>query len=250
MSPELINQNSANQERGENDLAANDPQARWERIYRRLEAVQQRIAHRQDRSVEQQKAILKARAKALAQRPAPPSHDQAELEIVEFRMAHETYGFESRFIREVYPLKEYCPVPCTPAYVFGLVNVRGQLLSVLDLKKFFGLASQELDNHNQTIILRYDPHTHHTPELVKPEPGMASAKPGKAGHEAMEIGVLADALLDVRRVRRESLQGALPTLTGLRYEFLLGITPEGVIVLDAEKLLLSRNIIVYEEVEP
>ena len=225
--------------------------ARWQEIYRRLEAVQERIARKNEPSAEQQKAVLKARAKAMAQRPSPARDDLPELEIVEFRMAHETYGFESRFIREVYPLKEYCPVPCTPIYVLGLVNVRGQLLSVLDLKKFFGLASQELDNHNQTIILRYDPHTEDAPEHDLPQhtTHMASRKHGNAGSEVMEIGVLADALLDVRRLRRESLQTALPTLTGLRNEFLLGITPEGVIVLDAEKLLSSRNIIVYEEVE-
>jgi purine-binding chemotaxis protein CheW len=240
-----------NQKGREGDQSADSTRARWEEIYRRLDAVQQRIAHKNEPSAEQQKAILKARAKAMAQRPLPARSDLSELEIVEFRMAHETYGFESRFIREVYPLKEYCPIPCTPAYVFGLVNVRGQLLSVLDLKKFFGLASQELDNHNQTIILRYEPPTDDLlePDLTGRAPHMESRKSRKAGNEVMEIGVLADALLDVHRVRRESLQPTLPTLTGLRNEFLLGITPEGVIVLDAEKLLSSRNIIVFEEVE-
>jgi purine-binding chemotaxis protein CheW len=208
-------------------MKQNDEQPQWESIYQRLAAVQQRIEQGSTPTSEQQKAILRERAKVMAYRPLPTRGDAPELEIVEFRMAHETYGFESRFIREVYPLKDYCPVPCTPAFVVGLVNVRGQLLSVLDLKKFFGLATQELDNHNQAIIL-------HNSAM---------------GNDSMEIGVLADTLLDVRHVARESLQPALPTLTGVRYEFLLGITPQRVIVLDAEKLLSSRDIIVYEEVE-
>jgi purine-binding chemotaxis protein CheW len=196
--------------------------SRWDQIHGRLEAVQRTIEEGNHYTTEQKRAILRARAKQMAQEPLRAKGNAPELEIVEFRMAHETYGFESRYIREVYPLKDYCPLPCTPAFVFGLVNVRGQLLSVLDLKKFFGLASQELDNHNQTIILH---------------------------HGEMEIGILADALMQVTHVAGESLQPALPTLTGLRNEFLLGITPQRVIVLDAEKLLLSRDIIVYEEIE-
>jgi purine-binding chemotaxis protein CheW len=106
--------------------------------------------------------------------------------------------------------------------VLGLVNIRGQLLSIVDLKRFFGLASKELDSHNHAIVL-------HNP--------------------SMEFCVLADALLGVHPIARQSLQPALPTLTGLRNEFLLGITPDRVIVLDAEKLLSSRDIVVYEEVE-
>jgi purine-binding chemotaxis protein CheW len=194
----------------------------WTEIYRRLERAQQRVEHGNESAEEQKRAILKARAKLMAQELTPARDDSLELEIVQFRMAHETYAFESRYIREVYSLKDYCPLPCTPSFVFGLINVRGQLLSVLDLKKFFGLSSQELDNHNQAIVLH---------------------------HGAMEVGILADALLDVRHVESASLQPALPTLTGLRNEFLLGITPARVIVLDAEKLLSSRDIIVYEEVE-
>jgi purine-binding chemotaxis protein CheW len=72
---------------------------------------------------------------------------------------------------------------------------------------------------------------------------------GAPENGVMEIGILADALLEVRHVERASLQPALPTLTGLRQEFLLGITLDRVIVLDAEKLLSSREIVVYEDVE-
>jgi purine-binding chemotaxis protein CheW len=195
---------------------------RWETIRQRLEAVRQKLEHGTMPTAEQRQAILKARAKLLAQEPDSTTDQAAAMEIITFRMAHETYGVESHFIREVYPLRDYCPLPCTPAFVFGLVNVRGQLISVLDLKRFFGLATQEIDNHSQVIILH---------------------------HGAMEVGILADALLEVRHVRPESLQSSLPTLRGLRQEFLFGITPDRVIILDAKKLLSSKEIIVYEEVE-
>jgi purine-binding chemotaxis protein CheW len=211
-----------------NDELQNEdaPLTKWEAIHRRLEAVQSTIAHGYAPTPEQEQAILKARARAMAQEPLYVQRDSPEvapeLEIVTFRLAHETYGFESRYIREIYPLKEFVPLPCTPPFVLGLINVRGRLLSVLDLKKLFGLSSQALDNHNQAIILH---------------------------NETMEFGILADTLLGVYPIAPQSLQPSLPTLTGIRDEFLLGITPERLIILDAEKLLSNHDIIVYEEVE-
>ncbi|MCC6455548.1 MAG: purine-binding chemotaxis protein CheW [Caldilineaceae bacterium] len=199
---------------------------RWELIHRRLEAVQRMIEDGHAPTAEQEKVILKARARAMAQEPLHAQRNlpgaEPELEIVTFRLAHETYGFESRHIREIYPLKELTPLPCTPPFVLGLINLRGRLLSVLDLKKFFGLSSQALDNHNQVIILH---------------------------SETMEFGVLADALLGVYPIAPQSLQPSLPTLTSFRNEFLLGVTPDLVIILDAEKLLSNREILVHEEVE-
>jgi purine-binding chemotaxis protein CheW len=195
---------------------------KWDALYRRLETAQNNLAREADPTPEQKQDILRARAKHLARELLPPTAETAQLEVVEFRLAHETYGFESRFIREIYPLKELSPLPCTPPFVLGLVNVRGQLLSIIDLKKFFDLPTTGLASYSQAIILH---------------------------NENMEFGVLADAVLDVRRIVRQSLQPSLPTLTGIREEFLLGITPERSIVLDAEKLLASPGMIVYEEVE-
>jgi len=47
----------------------------------------------------------------------------------------EHYGIESCHIREILPLTEFTPLPCTPAFVLGLINVRGQILSVINIKK-------------------------------------------------------------------------------------------------------------------
>jgi purine-binding chemotaxis protein CheW len=194
----------------------------WGELLQRLQTAQAALTQSSAPTDEQKRAILKARARNLAQELPQAKRDDQELEVVLFKLAHETYGFESRYIREVYPLRDFSPIPCTPPFVLGLVNVRGQLLSIVDLKKFFGLASKELDSHNQVIILH---------------------------NQTMEFCVLADSLLGVHPVARQTLQPSLPTLTGMRNEFLLGITPERVILLDAEKLLSSRDIIVYEEVE-
>ena len=194
----------------------------WDAVHRRLEMARIALEQGATPAPAQKKAILKARASVMAQVPAQQGNESSELEVVEFRLAHESYGLESRYVREVYPLKEFTPVPCTPSFVLGIVNVRGQLFSILDLRKFFDLPILGLTDLNQVIILQ------------------------TAG---MEFGVLADAILGVRRMAREIVEPSLPTLTGIRAEFLLGVTSERMVILDAGKLLANREMVVYEEVE-
>ena len=105
-------------------------------------------------STQESRAILRSRARALARAPQQTATAQQFLEIVEFRLASETYGLEAAFVREVYPLKDFTPLPSVPPFVLGILNVRGQILSVIDLKKFFGLPEKGLGQLNKLIILR------------------------------------------------------------------------------------------------
>jgi purine-binding chemotaxis protein CheW len=64
----------------------------------------------------------------------------------------------------------------------------------------------------------------------------------------MEFGILADVVLGVRRIPLTDIQPSLPTLTGIREDYLKGVTGEQVVILDAEKLLSDKKITVHEEV--
>jgi purine-binding chemotaxis protein CheW len=185
----------------------------WNEIRRRVEATGETLALREGTA-----SILKARARALAQEPAQAGA-QEFLEIIEFRLASETYGLESTFVREVYPLKDITPLPGAPPFVLGIANVRGQILSVVDLKKFFHLPDKGLGQLNQLIILR---------------------------NEQMEFGILADAILDAHSIALDTLQSAPLTVSGIGEEYLRGVTGEGVILLDAEKILGDEKIIVNQ----
>jgi purine-binding chemotaxis protein CheW len=170
---------------------------------------------------EERKKILKARAQALARRPVQEDTAAERLEIVEFLLSFERYGIESSFISEVYPLKELTPLPCTPSFVLGIMNVRGKILSVIDLRKFFDLPDRGLSDLNKVIILRND---------------------------AMEFGILADAILGARLIPVRELQQSLPTLTEVRADYLKGVTEERLVVLDGGAILADRRIVVHEEV--
>jgi len=65
----------------------------------------------------------------------------------------------------------------------------------------------------------------------------------------LEVGLLADVIVGVRSVEAESLQPSLPTLTGIRADFLKGVSAERLVVLDLDRILLDPKIIVHEEVE-
>jgi len=193
----------------------------WKEILRRMEESQLTIERGWAPSPEEKKKILKTRAKALAREQEEKETTEEKIEVVEFLLSYERYAIESSYVREVYPLKEFTPLPCTPPFVLGIINVRGQILSIIDIKKFFDLPEKGLTDLNKVIILR---------------------------SEKMEFGILADEISGVRMIPVSEIQQSLPTLTGIRAEYLKGVTNDRVTILDANKILTDKNLIVYQEV--
>lgn len=174
---------------------------------------------KQEQLLQNKDSILKTRARALAQEPEQAFAARSFIEIVEFRLASETYGLESSFVREVYPLEDFTPLPGMPFFVLGIINIHGQILSVVDLKKFFNLPDKGLGELNKVIILQ---------------------------NGRMEFGVLADAVLGTRSIPLDAIQAPPVTVTGIGAEYLKGVTGERVILLDAQEILADEKIIVNE----
>jgi purine-binding chemotaxis protein CheW len=106
--------------------------------------------------------------------------------------------------------------------VFGLINVRGQILTVIDMKKFFDLPEKGITNLNKVIVVRKD---------------------------AMELGILVDEIIGIRNLLVSELQPPLSTMTGIHAEYLKGVTGERLIVLDMERFLTDKKLIVQEEIK-
>jgi purine-binding chemotaxis protein CheW len=193
----------------------------WSEVKQRLEAAHIAIEHIWAPTAEETNRILNERAQTLAREALPVEAADANIEVVEFILAHERYAVASEYVREVYPLEDITPLPCTPAFVLGIINVRGEILSVIDIKKFFDLPEKGLTDLNKVIVLE---------------------------SEDMVFGIVADAISGVRRIQRAGIQPTLPTLTGIREDYLLGVTAEHVVILAAEKLLADKKLIVQEQV--
>ncbi|MDP4029210.1 MAG: chemotaxis protein CheW [Gallionella sp.] len=192
----------------------------WSEVKQRLETARIATEHIWAPTAGETRRVLEERARVLAREPARAESIDEWIEVVEFTLAHERYAVASEHVREVYPLEELTPLPCTPAFVLGIVNLRGEILSVIDIKKFFDLPEKGLTDLNKVIVLESD-------EMV--------------------FGIVADAISGVRRISRAGIQPSLPTLTGIREDYLQGVTAERVVVLDAGKLLNDEKLIVNEQ---
>jgi purine-binding chemotaxis protein CheW len=171
---------------------------------------------------DQKQQVLRARARALAREELSKSAPEGSFEVVEFVLSGEQYGVENALVREVYPLKDLTPLPCTPAFVLGIINLRGQILAVMDLRRFFDLPVKGITDLNKVIVLQ-------------------------AGE--VQVGILADAVVGMRSVAIDDLQPPLPTMTGIRAEYLRGVTSDRMAVLDAARILGDEKIVVHDEVE-
>ena len=165
--------------------------------------------------------ILKRRAQTLAKSTAPRA-EKHTIEAVRFRLADEAYGIELGFIREVLPLGPLTFIPGIPEHISGIINVRGEIISVMDLKPLFGLEAS-VSPENQYVLIIAAP--------------------------AMAFGILADQILGVRQIRPETLQSSIPTLTGVRADYLKGVDATGLIMLDAQKMLTDERLVVNDDNE-
>lgn len=186
----------------------------WDKVKERLRKADEALA---SASAASARSVLKKRAESLA---APPMDEQEYegIQAVVFTLGGERFAFESAYLSEVCPATEIVPVPCTPPFVLGIVSLRGEMVSIIDLRKFFELPDRGISDMNRLMVL---------------SSGM------------MRFGVLADTVEGVRVLKAEELK-KLPTLSGVREEYLVGVSPLGITVLDAGKLLADKSIIVYE----
>lgn len=166
------------------------------------------------------KAVLKERARLLAVKDKVTEDRGEQIDILEFMLAEEVYAIDSTCVSEVIRIKELTPLPCTPAFILGIINVRGEILSVIDIKKFFNLQDKGITNLNRVIIVKYN---------------------------GIELGILADEIVGNSTIDLDSLQSQITSVTEVPENFIVGVSKDRLIVLDIRQLLSNRKIIINEE---
>jgi len=189
-----------------------------EQIRHSAESVRAAFAKGSELRPAEKRQILKARADALAKKEEMSDADEACLQVAVFLLAHEIYGIELTYIREVCLFKEITRIPSVPSFVLGIIAFRGQILSLIDLKKIFDLPVQKIDERSRVIVLHSD---------------------------TMEFGILADEVIGVRAIPLSRIQGPYQ---GTGAEYLRGITPDRMAILDAKELLSDKKLVVHQEV--
>ncbi|MGC8781758.1 MAG: chemotaxis protein CheW [Anaerolineae bacterium] len=174
---------------------------------------------------EAERRILVERARRLAQPPEAPVSGET-VDLVVLTLGAETYGVEARFVQEVFPLDEVTPVPQAPAFWAGLVNLRGHLYPLLDLRGFLGLS---------------------VPSTSGDEKGRAEPRKVVLVTAAgLEVGLLVDDVPQVRQVLRREIGASLAEAAGAGGGFTAGVTADLLAVLDVEALLADPRLVVQE----
>ncbi len=72
---------------------------------------------------------------------------------VTFKLDNETYGINVMQVQEILRYTEIAPVPGAPAYVMGIINLRGNVVTVIDTRARFGMESAELTDNTRIVII-------------------------------------------------------------------------------------------------
>lgn len=75
------------------------------------------------------------------------------LQWVTFRLDQETYGINVMQVQEVLRVTEIAPVPGAPSYVLGIINLRGNVVTVIDSRQRFGLLPRDGDDASRIVII-------------------------------------------------------------------------------------------------
>ena len=76
-----------------------------------------------------------------------------EIQLVTFRLKDESYGINVMQVQEVLRVAEIAPVPGAPHYVLGIINLRGNVVTVIDTRTRFGLPQAEIDDLSRIIVI-------------------------------------------------------------------------------------------------
>ncbi len=139
--------------------------------------------------------------------------DAAERQLVVFDLAGESYGVNIGTVREIIRMQAVTHVPETPEFVEGVINLRGRVIPVVDLRKRFGLAVTEQTAESRIVVVDI------------------------TGHD---IGVIVDAVTEVLRVPGSAIESASALVTTEDSYYMDGIAKIGarlLILLDLDRVL-------------
>ena len=134
-------------------------------------------------------------------------------QFVLFKIDSEEYGIDIGRINSIERMMDIFKVPNTPDYIEGLVNLRGTVHTVFNLRKKFGLPGAAFDDNTKIIMLN-------TADSI--------------------VGIIVDEVKEIAKVEESQFEDVPKELTALRYQYLSGTVKIGsnvVMLLDVDKVL-------------
>ncbi len=184
----------------------------WEAVWRSLD-------WGSDRQLQALQETLAQRAARYAQPlPEETTVEQGALVALAFYRGQERYAVPVVHAMQGLDAARITPLPCVPPFYRGVINVRGRILSVVDLARFWGVPAPDPPGVSKLLIL------------------------GAAG---FQIAVQVDDILGVIDIPLQDI--VPPVVAGVALDHVQGVSSTGIVILDVEGLLRDRRLIVHEE---
>jgi purine-binding chemotaxis protein CheW len=139
-----------------------------------------------------------------------------------FALGREEYGLEILKVREIIGMMEITAIPRTPAYVKGVINLRGQVIAVIDLRSRFRMEAAAQTEDTCVVVV----------EIKGP------------GGRTLSSGIIVDRVSEVLQLNSENIDAAPTFGAGVETEFILGLGKIGKsvkILLDIDKVLTQEE---------
>jgi len=142
-------------------------------------------------------------------------------QFLTFQLAGEEYGINITRVQEIKGWMPVTRIPNTPDFVSGVLNLRGNIVPILDMRNRFNLEKMEYSPTTVIIVLSVED-----------------------AHRSRDIGVIVDAVSDVLNVNNEDIKEPPEFGNNISVEFISGLTVSGqkmVMILDIDKMLLNQE---------
>jgi purine-binding chemotaxis protein CheW len=148
---------------------------------------------------------------------AAETANEATTQWVTFFLDNEKYGIKVMQVKEVLRMTEIAPVPGAPDYVLGIINLRGNVVTVIDSRKRFGLPDKEPDDATRIVII-------------------------EAGDQV--VGILVDSVAEVVDLRNSEIETAPNVGNDESSKYIQGVSSSEkdlLILVDVDKLLSDEE---------
>ena len=144
--------------------------------------------------------------------------DDELLQLVTFSIGEEEFGVDILKVQEIIRTMEITKVPRAQDFVEGVINLRGKVIPIIDLRRRFGLASKPHDKHTRIIVIEIN---------------------------NMIVGFVVDSVSEVLRIPASTVEPPPPVVAGMESEYISGVGKlhdRLLILLDLDKLLSSADL--------
>lgn len=148
---------------------------------------------------------------------AQKRQDAELLQLVTFSIGEEEFGVDILKVQEIIRTMEITKVPRAPAFVEGVINLRGKVIPIIDLRRRFGLQSRNHDKHTRIIVIEIS---------------------------NMIVGFVVDSVSEVLRIPANTVEPPPPVVAGLESEYISGVgklEDRLLILLDLDRLLSGEE---------